>query len=214
MAIRRTQSVLLVVAAAIALVFSTGLGAGWLLQRFDANTGFLREADRIAEVLDLDPGDRAGDIRAGEGQWTVDMARRVGPQGQVFATAGPQPAHLLLKTVADSGLDNITVITQAPGDAARLPSGCCDAILMRFVYSDLKVERPTLVPSLALLARPGALLAIIDVNPSGPTGPGRQTMSRQAVVQDITSHGFELVQEYESWFGNTYCVVVRRPAGS
>jgi hypothetical protein len=200
----------LLVAAAFALVFGSGLGAGWLLERFDAETGFQREADRIAEILHLRPGMMVGDIRAGLGRWTVDMARRVGPEGQVYATTGPHAPHLLLETVADSRLDNIAVITRTPGEGPRLPAGCCDAILLRFVYSDLRIERPGLLPSLEQLSREGGLVAIIEAHPGGPAGPGRQTLPRQAVIAEMTQHGFELVQDYESWFANTYCVVFRK----
>lgn len=200
------------VVSAFGLVFSTGLGGGWLLQRYNNNTGFQEEANRIAEVLELRPGMMVGDIRAGLGRWSVDMARRVGPAGQVFATAGPHPAHLLLATVAGSALDNITVITRTPGNTPRLPHGCCDAILLRLVYSDLKVERPELLASLRDLLRPGGRVAIIESNPGGPTGPARQTLPRQAVIADMTRAGFELDREFERWFGNTYCVVFRRAA--
>jgi ubiquinone/menaquinone biosynthesis C-methylase UbiE len=209
--IARTRPVaVLLVTGALALVCSSGLGAGWLLQRYDENQGFRREADRIAGVLALRPGMIVGDVRAGLGAWSVDMAKRVAPDGQVFATAGPHPAHNLLETVAASGLDNVTVITRTPGESPRLPIDCCDAVLMRFVYSDLRVERPTLLPMLQRIVRAGGRLAVIEVNPGGPVGPGRQSLPRAAVVDELTQNGFELVDDYEHWFGNTYCVVFRR----
>jgi hypothetical protein len=152
----------------------------------------------------------AGDIRAGLGAWTVDMARRVAPDGQVFATAGPHPAHSLLETVAASGLDNITVITRTPGESPRLPFDCCDAVLMRFVYSDLRVERPALLAALNRIVRAGGRLAVIEANPGGPIGPGRQTLPRSSVVDELAHNGFALVADFERWFGNTYCVVFRR----
>ena len=139
------------------------------------------------------------------------MARRVAPHGQVFATAGPHPAHLLLATVAASRLDNITVITRTPGDSSRLPLDCCDAILMRFVYSDLRVERPTLLSALHRIVRPGGRLAVIESNPGAPFGPGAQTLARPMVIDELTHNGFVLIADFEHWFGNTYCVVFRRP---
>jgi len=212
MSARPDGRTLLMIAAALTIVFSTGLGAGWLLQRFDSNVGFQREADRIAEVLALSPGKTAGDIRAGTGRWTVDMARRVGPEGQAFATVGPDPAHVLMATVAASGLDNVTVITRTPGDAPRLPLACCDAVLLRFVYSDLQRERPGFLQNVYRVTKPGGLVAVIDTHPDAPTGPPRDTLPRREVIAEFTAAGFTLVQDHERWFGNTYCVVFRRGA--
>jgi len=200
------------VGAALALMFSAGLAAGWMLEQYDAGVGFTREAARIAEVLELRPGRSVGDIRAGTGRWTVDMARRVGPEGQAFATAGPDPAHVLMATIADSGLDNVTVITRTPGDAPRLPLACCDAVLLRRVYSDLQRERPGFLQTLRRVTRPGALIAIIEFHPDAPTGPPRDTLPRRDVIAEFTAAGFTLVQDHERWFGNTYCVVLRRDA--
>ena len=200
-----------IVAAALTSVFSAGIGAGWMLQRYDAAIGFEREADRIAAVLELSPGKSVGDIRAGTGRWTVDMARRIGPAGQAFATVGPTPAHVLMSTVADSGLDNVTVITRMPGDLPRLPIACCDAVLLRLVYSSLVRERAGFLQNLLRVTKPGALVAVIDFHPDAPTGPPRNTLPRREVIAEFAAAGFTAVADYERWFGNTYCVVFRRP---
>jgi SAM-dependent methyltransferase len=198
------------VVAALGSVFGAGLGAGWMLNRYDTGIGFEAEAQRIAEVLALAPGMSVGDIRAGTGRWTVDMARRVGPEGQAFATVGPNPAHVLMATAASSGLDNITVITRTPGDSPRLPLDCCDAVLLRLVYSDLQRERPGFLQNLARVVKAGGLVAVIDLHPDVPTGPPRDTLPRREVIAEFTAGGFELVRDYERWFGNSYCVVFRR----
>lgn len=199
-----------IIAAALAGVFSAGLGAGWLLARYDAGIGFRREADRIADVLELAPGKSVGDIRAGTGRWTVDMARRVGPDGLAFATVGPDPAHVLMATVAESGLDNVTVITRTPGDAPRLPLGCCDAVLLRFVYSDLRRERAGFLQNLRRVTKPGGLVAVIELQPDAPTGPPRDTLARREVIAEFTAAGFTVVQDHERWFGSAYGLVFRR----
>ena len=201
-----------IVLSALAGMFSAGMGAGALLQRYDAGVGFGREADRIATELELAPGKSVGDIRAGTGRWTVDMARRVGPDGQAFATVGPDPAHVLMATVADSGLDNVTVITRTPGNAPRLPIACCDAVLLRLVFSDLVRERAGFLRNLQRVTKPGGLVAVIDVHPDAPTGPPRDTLPRREVIAEFAAAGFTLVRDHERWFGNTYCVVFRRDA--
>jgi len=201
------------VASALTAMFSTGLGAGWMLARYDASIGFAAEAERLSEALALAPGISAGDIRAGTGRWTVDMARRVGPDGQVFATVGPDAPHVLMATVARSALDNVTVITRSPGDSPRLPLACCDAVLLRRVYSSLRRERPDFLGTLNRVTRPAGLVAVIDFHPDAPTGPPRNTLPRRDVIAEFTAAGFTLVEDHERWFGNTYCVVFRRGPG-
>jgi predicted methyltransferase len=195
---------------AVLVIFSAGLGAGWLLQQYDRSRLFGIEAEAIAAVLELKPGVNAGDIRAGTGRWTVDMARRVGPAGQVYATAGPNPPHELMRTVAESGLDNVTVITRTPGASPRLPVQCCEAVLVRAVYHEFE-DRQRLLQSLALNVRPGGRVAVIDFDEGTPEFAGRHGIARATVVAEFTAAGFELVEERPRWFGNAYCIVFRRP---
>lgn len=198
--------------AVLGLIFGAGLLAGWRLERYDAERGFRAEAERIAEVLRLQPGINVGDIRAGTGRWTVAMARRVGPSGQVYATVGPNPAHELLQTVAAGGVDNVSVITRTPGASPRLPLGCCEAILVRAVYHDF-TDRHTLLTSLGQNLKPGGILAIIDFDEGTPEHAGGHGIARRTVLSEVTRAGFELRETYEHWSGNAYCLVFRRREG-
>jgi predicted methyltransferase len=200
------------VIAVVGLIFGAGLLAGWELQRYDAERGFRAEAERIAEVLRLQPGINVGDIRAGTGRWTVAMARRVGPSGQVYATVGPNPAHELLQTVAAGGVDNVSVITRTPGASPRLPLGCCEAILVRAVYHDF-TDRHTLLTSLGQNLKPGGFLAIIDFDEGTPEHAGGHGIPRRTVLSEVTGAGFELRETYAHWSGNAYCLVFRRREG-
>jgi SAM-dependent methyltransferase len=199
------------VALVVGAIFVAGLFAGWRLERFDADRGFLAEAERIAGVLRLAPGISVGDIRAGTGRWTVAMARRVGPTGQVYATVGPNPAHELLRTVAEGGVDNVSVITKTPGDSPRLPLGCCEAILVRAVYHDFS-DRRTLLASLRKNLKPGGLLAIIDFDEGTPEQAGGHGIARRTVAAEVTGAGFELRETHAHWSGNAFCLVFRQPA--
>ena len=71
------------VAAAFIIILAAGVGAGRLLLQYEQSLGFLEEADRIAEALQLRPGIIVADVRAGSGVWTVDIARRIGETAQV-----------------------------------------------------------------------------------------------------------------------------------
>ncbi len=200
------------VGGAVAIILTAGLGSGWLLSQYNDSLGFDAEAARIAEVLGVKPGMNVGDIRAGSGKWSVDLARRVGTTGQVYATVGPSPAHEIYETVAAAGVDNVTVITRTPGNLPRLPIGCCDAILVRAVYHDFK-DRQQLAHSLFLNARPGGRVAIIDFDEGSSEQQSGHGIALQTPIKEMTAAGFQVTEIVEDWAGHAYCIVFTRPTG-
>ena len=199
----------LITLTALVGVVLAGLMTGRMLEQYDDNIGFAQEADQIATVLNLHPGMNVGDIRAGLGRWTVDMAQRIGPDGQVYATAGPNPPHDLMATIAAAGIDNISVITRTPADTPRLPLGCCDAILVRAVYHHFE-DPAQLLSSLARNLRPNGTVLIIEFDEGTPEQLGGHGISRSAVRRDAVNAGFEVVQETGDWHGNAYAMLLRR----
>lgn len=199
------------VGGALAIILCVGLIAGWMLQGYDENLGFKLEAARIAEELEIRPGKNFGDIRAGSGAWSAEMGRRIGDEGQVYATAGPSPVHELYATIADAGLDNVTVITKTPGDAGRLPYNCCDAILLRAVYHDFE-DRDTFGNTLFKDTKPGGLLMIIDRDESTPVGLSGHGIDQQDVIAELTAVGFEVYKVIDDWEGDMYALIFQKPA--
>jgi predicted methyltransferase len=199
-----------IAALAVAGISVSGLMAGWLLSQYNATLGFDSEATRIAEVLRVTPGMNVGDIRAGSGIWTVDLARRVRPSGQVYATVGPNPAHEVYQTIAEAGADNVTVITRTPGNLPRLPINCCEAILVRAVFHDFR-DRRQLAQSLFLNTRPAGRVAVIDFDEGTPEHGSGHGIDIATTVAEMTGAGFRVEQRIEDWAGNAYCVVFVRP---
>jgi hypothetical protein len=39
----------------------------------------------------------------------------------------------------------------------------------------------------------------------------RLPVDRPIVIDELMHNGFDLIADFEHWFGNTYCVVFRRP---
>lgn len=210
---RVSQPALAWLTAAFMAVFGAGLLAGQLLQQYDARVGFDHEADLIAQVLGVGTGMTVGDVRAGTGRWSIDFARRVGPSGQVYATAGPNPAHELASTVAQAGFDNVSIITSTPGSSrTRLPQNCCDGVLLRFVYHNLREDRQGIARALFTDVKPGGRVAVIDFDrgTAGFQGGGRG-VAREVVVAEFSQAGFRLADSVEVWPRGAYCVVFERP---
>lgn len=121
------------------------------------------EATRVMDRLGLAPGLRVADIGAGDGYYTVRLARRLGSESAVLAT-DVEPRYLegLRTRLAREGIDGVTLIHGGARDP-RLPPASVDVVLLSHVYHEL--ENPyeflwRLLPAL----RPGARVAIIDVD--------------------------------------------------
>ena len=198
-----------IVGGALAGILGLGVAAGNMLQTYDESIGFHEEAGRIAEILELGLGMSVGDVRAGTGKWSVDMARRIG-DGMVYATVGPDPPSVLYQTVADAEVDNITVIVRTPGDAPRLPLECCDATLVRFVYRNFE-DRQRIAHNLWVTMKPRGLLAIIDWQAGSPA---RNAIPKEDVIEEVTAEGFELTRAIDDWAPDVYCLIFRKPEGS
>lgn len=173
------------------------------------------EVDRLAEALQARPGMVLAEIGAGAGTLTVAMARKVAGDGVVFSTELDERRQADIRRAAEAaGLSNVTVIA-AGTDTTNLPERCCDVVYMRDVYHHFTAAEP-LIASIKRSLRPGGLLAIIDFPPRGArSSDGRRSergghgITRQALVEEVTAAGFELVREEESWFGRNYFVMFR-----
>ncbi len=186
------------------------------------------EADRLAALLGLAPGMRVADVGAGEGEYALDFAARVGAAGRVFATElEAEQRDEIRAAAAEAGLANVEVI-EAEVEATGLPTACCDAILLRHVYHHL-TEPAAIGRDLLRALEPGARLVIVDfpptwyLRPFTPEGVGeersRHGIEPEAALAELLALGFEKVEVvdpfHESWLGpDSYAVVVRRPERS
>ena len=179
------------------------------------------EAERIATVLRVQPGTRAADVGAGRGGYAIELARRITPNGYVYATEIDLDKLAAIRlAVARAGLDNVTTIESS---AARtgLPPVCCDAVVLRRVYHHL-AEPALFLADLFAALRPGGRLAIIDFPPSRllslfaavngvPDNRGGHGVPPQVVIEELTAVGFTLEDQIEDWGSRDYCLVFRRP---
>jgi cyclopropane fatty-acyl-phospholipid synthase-like methyltransferase len=176
------------------------------------------EADRIAALLALQPGMWVADVGAGDGEWTRDLAQRVGEDGRVYATEVEEDDVEEIRETTDSaGLTNVTALLGQANDSG-LPETCCDAILLRLVYHHF-TDPPEMRRSLYRALRPGGLIAVIEIEPqshwpdlAGVPDRGGHGIPAQELIEEMASEGFEMVERHAPWEGvaDRYCVVFRR----
>lgn len=127
------------------------------------------EADTLFDAMGLAPGQAVADIGAGSGYHVIRLARRLGPQGTVYAQdIMPDYLDMLSRRLVAAGIPQGTgpgqvALALGEGHDPRLPPGSLDRVLMAHMYHE--IEQPygllyNLVPAL----RPGALVAVLEID--------------------------------------------------
>jgi precorrin-6B methylase 2 len=177
------------------------------------------ESAAIAEALALREGQSVADVGAGEGEYSVDLASRVGAAGHVYATEVDDSKIEKIRSRAQAaGVQNVTAV-RGEQQETGLAAGCCDGILLRLVYHHF-TDPPAMRRSLWNALRAGGRIAVIDVPPQttwrrleGVPDRGGHGIEPDELVGDMTKSGFEVVERHDHWPGEdeAYCVVFRRP---
>ena len=121
------------------------------------------EAERVMNRLGLQPGIRVADIGAGDGYYTVRVARRLGSAGTVYAVdIKAEYLQRLEARLKREGVSGVTLVHGEPRDP-KLPPAAIDVAILSHMYHE--VENPyeflyRLRPALGA----GARVAIIDVD--------------------------------------------------
>jgi len=176
------------------------------------------EVQRIAEVLELEPGMLIADVGAGDGDFSVQLAERVGEDGRVYSTeVDEDQVDDIRRRIERAELGNVTPVLGNDQDTG-LPENCCDAILLRLVYHHFTDPSP-MRESLRRALRPGGLIAVIDFEPhqgwgrvAGVPDRGGHGIRAEDLIEEMTSDGFEVIARFDDWQGegDRFCVVFRR----
>ena len=148
------------------------------------------------ERLGVEPGMRVLDLGCGPGYVSVELAKRVGPSGEVVALdeAKHWTEWLALKA-KERGLANVRTVT-ARIQEADLPASSFDVIFSRWVFSFLS-DPSAVATMLARSLKPGGLLAIEDYNHEGvsifPESDGFRAAVRATRALYKTSGGDQFV---------------------
>lgn len=150
------------------------------------------QIDRVMDILAMREGSAVADIGAGSGWFTVRAARRVGPQGLVYAVEINEEYVNHIKSRAENeSLSNIRTILGKEDDPL-LPAASVDSILLLKTYHEF--SKPlTMLRAMHKALRRNGLLGIIDRNGEGDD----HGLERDAVVKEASRAGFNLVAEHD-----------------
>lgn len=198
MALRRTRSPLILLAAIVA-VAAVGFAQESILND-PARPAEERARDAGTKPLELyaffgvEAGDTVADLMPGGGYNTYILSKLVGGNGKVYS--GPDRRGAVAQRLESSPLSNVELIAGFDG----LPAGGVDVIITVRNVHDLVGRGPATATFEQWLAalKPGGFLGVVDAR-TNMEGFDSSThrINQQMVIDNITAAGFELVETSE-----------------
>jgi len=166
-----------------------------------------QQPDKIMDALGISDGNRVADVAAGGGWFTIRLARRVGPNGRVYAEdINPIMLESIRHATEREGLRNVDRILGKTSDSG-LPSGLQAALIVDayfYLVDPIGVLRTT-----AAALAPNGRLGIVDFKKDGAGGPGPELDRRidpEVVVRAAAAAGLKL-RSHETFLRYQYLLV-------
>lgn len=164
----------------------------------------LNEAQAVMGKAGVAPGMTVADIGAGEGYYTVRLAKRVGDKGRVLAEdIIPAVRDGLAERVAREQLDNVSVRLGDPANP-RLPPGSFDRVLMVHMYHEIQQPYEFLW-NLRPALKPDGTLVVVDAD--RPTN--RHGTPPVLLDCELRAVGFQRVSEQQMPSAGGYLAVFK-----
>ena len=167
------------------------------------NLGLLEAPDRdewqmpeqIMDALKIADGAVVADLGVGAGWFTVRLARRVGPNGRVYAEdIQSEMLQATQRRVQREGLRNVRTILGTE-DNPKLPAADLDAVLIVGIYHEM-ADPVALLANVARALKPNGRVGIIDfTDGDGGPGPAAEERADPAVIlRDAERAGLRLLR--------------------
>ena len=172
-----------------------------------------QKPDLIMDALGIGEGSVVADLGAGGGWFTVRLARRVGPNGMVFAQdVQPQMLEAIKRRVGREGLRNVEYVQGTLVDP-RLPAGRFDAVLIVDAYHEL-AKPIELLRNVSVSLKSTGRIGIVGftLEGGGPGPPLNQRKSQESVIEEAQQAGLRLVNRVnrESFLEFQYMLIFAR----
>jgi SAM-dependent methyltransferase len=149
---------------------------------------------KVMEAIGVKPGMVIGEVGAGRGRYTVQLAARVGQTGKIYANDIDKPSLNYLRDLLKRlGLDNVETILGRV-DNPLFPKASLDMAFMILTYHHL-AEPVALLRNLIPSLKPGATVVIVDPDPvKDRDRGGRESTSEEKMRHEAGEAGLELVR--------------------
>jgi len=169
-----------------------------------------QQPQRVMDSLGIYDGARVADIGAGGGWFTIRLAKRVGPNGLVYAEdIQPRMIESIRRRVAREDLKNVEPKLGTAADP-QLPPGL-NAVLMVDTYPQIR-EPIVVLQRIAASLAPNGKLGIVDFKLDGAGGPGPELEDRispETIKEHAAAAGLKLIR-HETYLKYQYLLVFGR----
>jgi SAM-dependent methyltransferase len=170
-------------------------GAPWLVRESRQ-----REEDcrMLVEALAIKPGQVLCDMGCGNGFYTLELARRVGPRGLVYAVdVQPEMLHMLAERLAREGIRNVRPVLGTPIDP-RLPRGSLDLVLCVDVYHEFS-HPEAMLGRIRDSLKPDGLLVLAEFRGEDPAVPIKplHKMTKAQVRAELEPAGYAIERQFD-----------------
>ena len=146
-----------------------------------------QKPEHVMDVLNIAEGAVVADVGAGAGWFTIHLARRVGPNGLVYAVdVQAEMIEAISRRVRRERLANVKTVRGSGSMPNLLPSGSLDAVLVVDAYQEVdEDERVMFLRNLGAALKPNGRLGIVNHKPGrGGPGPEPEVRIDSAVVEE------------------------------
>jgi predicted methyltransferase len=158
-----------------------------------------QKPDQVMDALHVAEGTTVADVGAGGGWFTVRLARRVGPNGRVYAVDVQRlMIQAIERRVQREGLSNVvTPVLSEPEDPGLPANARTDAVLMVDAFHEM--ANPVLMlRNVARTLSPHGRIGIIDYREGegGPGPPPEERVPPAVVVAQASTAGLKILEQH------------------
>ena len=169
-----------------------------------------QQPEQVMDKLGISDGAKVADIGAGGGWFTVRLARRVGPNGKVYAEdIQPEMLAAIRRRVLREGFNNVLYVHGKTADPG-LPASALDAVLIVDAYHEI-ANPVNLLQHLGASLKPAGRIGIVGstLEGGGPGPPLNQRVDAQKVIDEASHAGLRLVSR-ETFLDFQYLLILGR----
>lgn len=164
----------------------------------------LLDPERLLDRVGVQPGMAVADLGAGPGFFTLPIAARVGPAGQVYATdISPE----MIAVLEQRGLPSHVRTVLAEESRFAIPDGAVDLAFLGFVLHELTHPTDFLREVRRVLRPKGGLVVLEWVPQEEEMGPPlHERLSTARSTEILRAGGFEVREHGEANVSNYFLI--------
>ena len=175
-------------------LFLSGQEKKFQAPAWEANVNKRQPPEIVLKTIGLKPGMVIGEVGAGTGRYTVEIASRVGPSGRVYANDINQEALKFLEgRCKEQGLINVETVLGSLKET-NLPAAALEMVIMVNVVHCL-AEPVALLKNVGDSLKPDGRIVIVEGNLDKDPSSAGEWFSRAKLLKIYLDAGYVLVRE-------------------